>query len=332
MKAIVMTAPGAPDVLQLREMPMPTLQSEHDLLVRIKAAGVNPIDTKLRKRGTFFPERMPAILGCDGAGVVEAVGKAVRRFKVGDAIYFCHGGIGGHPGNYAQYTTIDERFAAAKPASLSFSQAAAVPLVLITAWEALFDRATLIAGDHVLIHAGAGGVGHIAIQLAKHHGATVYTTVSSEEKATFARQLGADHTLLYRQGDIVARLMEETKGLGVDIAFDTVGGNTFAATFPAVKVYGDVVTLLEPPVDCNWKEARQRNLRISYVLMLTPMLLGLTSAQQHQADILSRSTPLFDEGRLRIHVAQEFALEDASKAHALIESGSVKGKIVLLID
>lgn len=332
MKAIVMTAPGAPDVLQLREMPMPTLQSEHDLLVRIKAAGVNPIDTKLRKRGTFFPERMPAILGCDGAGVVEAVGKAVRRFKVGDAIYFCHGGIGGHPGNYAQYTTIDERVAAPKPASLSFSQAAAVPLVLITAWEALFDRAALIAGNHILIHAGAGGVGHIAIQLAKHHGATVYTTVSSEEKATFTRQLGADHALLYRQGDIVARLMEETKGLGVDIAFDTVGGNTFAATFPAVKVYGDIVTLLEPSVDCNWKEARQRNLRISYVLMLTPMLLGLTSAQQHQADILSRSTPLFDEGTLRIHVAQEFALEDASKAHALIESGSVKGKIVLLID
>lgn len=332
MKAIVMTAPGAPDVLQLREVPMPTLHSDSALLVRIKAAGLNPLDAKLRKRGTYFPDRMPTILGCDGAGIVEATGKSVRRFKTGDAVYFCHGGIGDQPGNYAQYTVIDEQFAAPKPTTLSFSEAAAAPLALITAWEALFDRTALTPTDRVLIHAGAGGVGHIAVQLAKHHGATVYTTVSSEEKASFVRQLGADCALLYRQEDIVARLKAETQGLGVDIAFDTVGGNTFAATFPAVKIYGDVVTLLEPPADCNWKEARLRNLRISFELMLAPMLYNLAPAQRHQAAILARSVALFDAGALRIHVAQEFTLAEAAKAHALIESGSVQGKIVLRMD
>lgn len=332
MQAILMTASGAPNVLQWREVPTPTLQSDTQMLVRIKAAGVNPIDTKLRKRGTYAPNRMPTILGCDGAGIVEAIGSGVRRYGIGDAVYFCHGGIGIQPGTYAQYTVIDELFAAPKPTSLSFGEAAAAPLALITAWESLFERASLAANNRVLIHAGTGGVGHLAIQLAKHAGATVYTTVSSNEKAAFVQQLGADYALLYRQEDIVARLMEETHGAGVDIALDTVGGDTFAATFPAVKIYGDLVTLLEPPVDCNWKEARLRNLRISYELMLTPMLYNMTAMQHHQADILARCTTLFDSGELRIHIARQFPLQDAAQAHELIETGSIQGKIVLLSD
>ncbi len=125
---------------------------------------------------------MPAILGCDGAGVVEVVGQAVRRFRPGDEVYFCNGGIGGHPGNYAEWAIVDEAFAARKPNSLSFAEAAAAPLVLITAWEALYDRAQLQAGQRALIHAGVGGVGHVAVQLAKLQGATVCTTVSTPEK------------------------------------------------------------------------------------------------------------------------------------------------------
>ncbi|TPW16762.1 MAG: alcohol dehydrogenase [Halothiobacillaceae bacterium] len=185
MKAILMHTVGGPELLSLAEVPTPTLHTTTDMVVRLKAAGVNPVDTKLRSRGTYFPDRLPTILGCDGAGIVEQVGSGVTRFKVGDELYFCNGGIGGHPGNYAEYTTVDEKFAALKPRSLDFAHAAAAPLVLITAWESLHDRAAIQSGDRVLIHAGAGGVGHVAIQLAKLHGARVATTVSSGEKARF---------------------------------------------------------------------------------------------------------------------------------------------------
>ena len=201
MKAMLMSAPGAADVLQLRDIPTPALSGGHDLLVRLKAAGVNPVDTKLRARGTYFPERMPAILGCDGAGVVEEIGPEVQRFKPGDAVYFCNGGIGAQPGSYAEYSVIDERLAAPKPRTLSFAEAAAAPLVLITAWEALHDRARIKADHSVLIHAGAGGVGHMAIQLARLQGAHICTTVSDAAKESFVRELGADLVINYREAD-----------------------------------------------------------------------------------------------------------------------------------
>jgi NADPH2:quinone reductase len=183
MKAVLMTAAGEPEVLQLQEVPEPQIQNDTEILVRLQAAGVNPLDTKLRRRGTFYSDQMPAILGCDGAGVVEAVGANVQRFRVGDEVYFCGGGLGAKLGNYAEMAVVDEQFVAHKPTSLSFAEAAAAPLVLITAWEALYDRGRLEPGQRVLIHAGAGGVGHVAIQLAKLRGAEVCTTVSSQDKA-----------------------------------------------------------------------------------------------------------------------------------------------------
>jgi NADPH:quinone reductase len=332
VKAVLMTSPGAPTVLQVQEVPEPVLQDPGQILVKLKAAGINPIDTKLRKRGTFYPDRMPAILGCDGAGIVEAIGSAVQRFQVGDEVYFCNGGIGGHPGNYAEYAVIDERFAAPKPRSISFAEAAAAPLVLITAWEALYDRGRLQAGQSVLIHAGAGGVGHVAVQLARLQGATVCSTVSTPEKADFVRQLGAEHPIFYKQTDFVAATLDWTKGRGVDLAFDTVGGATLGQTFPAVQIYGDVVTILEPAPDTNWKVARNRNLRVSFELMLTPMLQGLVEEQQAQAKILEQCARLIDQGQLSIHVSKAFPLEDAAAAHELLETGSVQGKLVLLID
>lgn len=332
MKAIVMTSSGNPEVLQLQEVPNPKIQTDTEMLVRLHAAGVNPIDTKLRQRGTFYPDQMPAILGCDGAGVVEAVGAKVQRFKVGDQVYFCCGGLG-KLGNYAQYTVVDERFVARKPASLSFAEAAAAPLVLITAWEALYDRARLETGQRVLIHAGAGGVGHVAIQLAKLKGAEVCTTVGSEEKSRLVRQLGADYAILYKQTDFVSATLDWTDGVGVDLAFDTVGGKTFFETFPAVRVYGDVVTILEPDAaDGNWKIARSRNLRISLEIMLTPMLQELIWAQQHQAEILSQCAEWIDQGKLQIHLSQTFPLSEAATAHQAIETGSTIGKIALIID
>ena len=182
MKAVLMTAPGNPEVLQLREIANPLPPQNTELLVRLKAAGINPIDTKLRKRGTFYPDKMPAILGCDGAGIVEAVGSEVKRFQVGDEVYFCNGGIGAHQGNYAEFTTVEERFVAAKPKSVSFIEAAAAPLVLITAWEALYERGRLEPGEKVLINAGAGGVGLVAIQLAKVKGADVCDDIATKRR------------------------------------------------------------------------------------------------------------------------------------------------------
>ena len=331
MKAVLMTAPGNPQVLQLQEVPAPTIQKDTELLVRLVAAGINPIDTKLRQRGTFYPDKMPAILGCDGAGVVEAVGAGVQQFQVGDEVYFCDGGLGGNTGNYAEFTVVDERCVARKPASLSFAEAAAAPLVLITAWEALYDRGRLSAGQRVLIHAGAGGVGHVAIQLAKLQGADVCTTVSSEEKADFVRLLGADCPILYKQTDFVRAALDWSQGEGVDLAFDTVGGETFSQTFPAVKLYGDIVTILEPNAATNWKTARTRNLRISLELMLTPMLQGIVAEQQAQAKILQQCARLIDEGKLKIHLGKTFPLAEAAAAHQLLESGSITGKIALLV-
>ncbi len=332
MKAVVMTAVGEPDILQLSEVATPILQQETDILVRLKAAGINPIDTKLRRRGTFYPDQTPAILGCDGAGVVEAVGSAVTEWRPGDEVYFCQGGLGGPAGNYAEWAIVNAAFVARKPASLSFVEAAAAPLVLITAWEALYDRARLQAGQRVLIHAGAGGVGHVAIQLAKLQGATVCTTVSTPEKAEFVRQLGADHTIAYKDTDFVSSTLEWTDGQGVDVTFDTVGGDLLSKSFSATQIYGDVVTILDADPATNWKVARTRNQRVSFELMLTPMLQGLVAEQKAQAKILAQCARLIDQGQLKIHVNQAFPLAAAAAAHQRLEAGGVTGKLVLLTE
>lgn len=334
MKAILMTAAGDPDVLQLQNVPEPSIQKPNQILVQLKAAGINPIDTKLRKRGTFFPDEMPAILGCDGAGIVQAVGADVKQFKPGDEVYFCWGGLGKKgTGNYAELAVVEEHVVAPKPKSLSFAEAAAAPLVLITAWEALYDRGRLQEGQNALIHAGTGGVGHVAIQLAKIKGARVSTTVSSPDKERLTRQFGVDEPILYKQTNFVEAVLKWTDGKGVDLAFDTVGGQNFFDTCNAVKVYGDLVTILEPNFSIgNLKVARNRNLRISLELMLTPMLLGLVEAQKHQGEILKQCADWIDEGKLKIHLNQTFPLAKAATAHKLLETGSMMGKIALLID
>lgn len=328
MKAILMHETGAPDVLQNAEVETPRIEGDHQLLIRLRAAGVNPVDTKLRSKGTYYPERIPAILGCDGAGVVEAVGGKVSRFRPGDEVYFCHGGIGGDQGNYAEYNVVDEHFVAKKPTAIDFAAAGAAPLVLITAWESLHDRARIQPGQKVLIHAGAGGVGHVAIQLAKAAGCEVVTTVGSAEKAEFVQALAADEVILYREQDFIEATRAWSGGTGVDVVFDTVGGKVFEQSFEATRPYGHVVSLLQP-AEVDWKEARLRNLSSSLELMLSPMYFGWQTAQQHQANILEQCSGLFAQGKLKVHVTHQLALEDAAKAHALIEAGGISGKIVL---
>ncbi len=330
MKAMVMPHPGGPEVLCEQEVPEPTLRGPHDMLIRMHAAGVNPIDTKLRARGTYYPERLPAILGCDGAGVVEKIGESVERFQPGDAVYFCYGGIGGHPGTYAQYAVVSQYHAARMPDTLDFVQAAGVPLALITAWESLFERVSLSKGQSILIQGGTGGVGHLAVQLALHQGAKVCATVGSAEGAAWLRERGA-HSILYREQDVVGAV----RGVfpdGVDIGLDGVGGEVFAQTCQAVRDYGEVVTLLAPPADMDWREARTRNLRISLELMLTPMFKHLEKQLIRQAQILREGARLIEEGKLHIHIHQALPLSEAAHAHRLLESGGIRGKLVLVID
>ena len=328
-----MTEVGEPNVLQLQELPDPQIKSDTEILVRLKAAGINPIDTKLRSKGTFYPDQMPAILGCDGAGIVEKVGSQVKKFQVGDGVYFCQGGLGAEAGNYAELIVVDEKFASLKPQSLSFVEAAAAPLVLITAWEALYDRGRLQPGQKVLIHGGAGGVGHVAIQLALLQGAEVATTVSSADAADLVQELGADLVINYKETNFVEKVLEWTEGEGVDLGFDNIGDKVFYQTVFAVKNYGDLVTILEPdPKLGNLKEARLRNLRISLELMLTPMLQARIHDQLDQTKILQQCARLVDEGKLKILVNQTFPLADASVAHKVLEAGGMKGKLVLTIE
>jgi len=318
-------------VLQLQNIPDPNDIGADELLIRLKAAGVNPIDTKLRQNGLFFADGLPAILGCDGAGIVEKTGDKVSDFAPGDAVYFCYGGLGQTSGNYAELNVIPACAAAKKPAAVDFPTAAAAPLVLITAWEALFDRAGMKSGQKVFIHAGAGGVGHVAVQLAKIAGCQVATSVSSAEKAAFARELGADVVINYHEQDVVESLLDWTQGQGVDIAFDTVGGDAFCQLIAAVRIYGDLVTILQVPENTDWKTLRLRNIRLSQELMLTPMVLSLADGLTHQADILKQCAAWMDEGKLSIHLSHQLALEDAAEAHRLIESGGMCGKIALVI-
>jgi NADPH2:quinone reductase len=332
MRAITITASGDADVLVLQELPTPKISKDNQVLVRLKAAGLNPIDTKIRAAMDRFPVQNPAILGCDGAGVIEAVGNKVERFQPGDEVYFSQPPFNGRQGTYAEFCLVDEAFISPKPRSLDFVHAAAAPLVSITAWEALYDRAWLDGEQRVLIHAGAGGVGHIAVQLARIAGAEVATTVSNKDKATLVTALGASKVINYKKQDTAQAVKDWSNAEGADIVFDTIGGDVFKQSVPLAKVYGHLVTILTPPEDMNWSEARLKNLSISQELMLTPTLLELPEAQLAQGSILRQCGRMFDNGELKVIVAKTFSLEDAADAQRYLENEHPTGKVVLSID
>lgn len=331
---MVMTALGAPEVLQEREIPIPALPDPSHCLVRVRACGVNPLDCRIRRLNIYHPDYFPAVLGCDGAGIVEQTGGACTRFRAGDPVYFFNGGLGGpQGGTYAQYTTVHESYLASKPALATMSEAAALPLVLITAWEALVLRAGIEPRQRVLIHGGAGGVGHVAIQLARFLRARVAATIGSAEKARFVEALGAECAIDYRTDDFVAVTRAWTEGEGVDVVLDTVGGETFLRSIDALRLYGRLITLLATPIDTKHaNQARARNLTIGYEGMIAPVATGNHRARLTQTRILEQGARLFDQGKLRVTVSESFPLERAAQAHALIEEGHALGKIVLEID
>ena len=337
MKAILMTTAGNADVLQLRDIPKPELPSPHHLLVKLAAAGVNPLDTKLRAKPAYYPDKLPAILGCDGAGIVAETGSAVTRFKPGDAVYFCNGGLGGNlgdePGCYAEYTALHEEYCAAKPANLSLEDSAALPLVLLTAWESLVERASLQAGQTILIHAAAGGVGHVAVQIAHHLGAHIAVTVSDAKQAGLAHGLGAEKIINYREQDFVQETLDWTQGKGADVVLDTVGGETFLRSLNAVRIDGKVVSILATPLGAaDVQLARLRNLSLCYELMLTPQVLKLHDERIRQRRILEQGAQLVEAGKLGVLVSHRLPLKNAAEAHRLIEAGGMTGKVVLTME
>lgn len=326
----MMTAVGNPDVLKLQDINEPEISTATQIKVRLKAAGVNPIDTKVRRNGLLYNDALPAVLGCDGAGEVVEIGSAVSRFKPGDKVWFFHGGLGGEQGNYAEYTVLDQRWVSLMPETSSFAEAASLPLVLITAWGALFDRGELQSGQTVLIHAGAGGVGHVAIQLAKLKGAKVITTVSSEQKAEFVKAMGADEAVLYTQHNFVDEVNKLTGGKGADLVLDTVGAEVFKESIMATAHFGRLVTLLDPG-ELSMAEARMRNLLIGFELILTPMIRNLPEERDKHVEILKQCAKWVDQGLLKTHIGNQLSLAEAVTAHQLIEAGHTIGKIVLTV-
>jgi NADPH2:quinone reductase len=333
MKAILMTATGDPSVLELHDIPKPELPSVHHVRIKLAAASINPLDIKLRTKPIYYPNRLPTILGCDGAGLVDAIGSAVTRLKVGDAVYFYNGGIGDEPGCYAEYTNVHEEYCALKPVNLSLHESAALPLSLITAWEGLIERAGLQAKETILIHAAAGGVGHIAVQLAHHLGARIAATVSDDKKAGLIHGLGAEKIINYRAQDFVSETLDWTDQQGADIIFDSVGGQTFLRSFNATRIGGKVVSLLSTPLELvDAQLARLRNLSLCHELMLTPQLIHSHNERVRQRKILEQGSKLIEAGRLGVLVSKVLPLKDASEAHRLIERGGNIGKIILTMD
>lgn len=229
MKSQIIQSFGEPSVFQYKEISKPELKPGH-VLIQVKATSVNPIDTKVRAGAVpaVAPE-FPAVLHGDVSGLVSAVGEGVTEFKIGDEVFGCAGGFRGTGGALAEFMLADADLLAHKPKNLTMEEAAALPLVSITAWEALFNRARLIPGQNILIHGATGGVGHIAIQLAKWGGATVYTTASSQEKLEIGTRLGADITINYREESVHDYVQKYTNGKGFDVVFDTVGVKTLIA-------------------------------------------------------------------------------------------------------
>lgn len=324
MRAAVLDAAGQP--FRRAELPRPAV-GRNEVLVRIHASGVNPLDTKIRAgQAAHAQQPLPSVLGMDLAGVVEAVGEGVAKFRRGDEVYGMAGGIGGLQGTLAEYAAVDADLVALKPHNLGMREAAATPLVFITAYEGLVDRAKTQAGQTVLVHGGAGGVGHMAVQLARSLGAEVFATGTPEQAETI-RRFGAT-PIDFTTTSVEDYVAQHTAGEGFDVVYDTVGGAVLDASFAAVRRYGGHV------VSClGWGTHKLAPLSFraatySGVFTLMPMITGRGRA--HHGEILEAATRLAEAGQLvPLMDARRFGLEDVTAAHEAVESGKARGRIVV---
>lgn len=329
MKAYITRKYGADGRFELAEIDTPE-PGEGEILIKVKATSINPIDNKLLRHELGFNPELPAVLHGDVAGVVSAVGPGVHKFEVGDEVYACAGGFIGTPGALAEYMPADENLVAHKPRSLNFAEAAALPLVVLTAWESLIDSADIQPGEHVLVHGGTGGVGHVGVQLAKAKGARVAATVSSDDKAEIARSLGADDVINYRDESVDGYVQRLTDGRGFDVVYDTVSGPVFGQSLNATRIRGRIVTVFTgtEPTTLDLMNAFIKAATIHTQNMSIPLITGEGLA--HHGEILREAAELADAGKLKPLIdPNRFTFAQANEAHALFESGKHVGKIVL---
>ena len=308
MKAIRIQNYGGPEALQYEDAPRPQPQAG-EVLVRVHAAGVNPIDWKVREghMKDFWPHKFPLILGWDLSGVVEELGRGVSRFKIGDEVYSVPDP--NRDGAYAEYIVVRESELALKPKSLHHIRAAAVPLAALIAWQSLFDTAQLQPGQRVLIHAGSGGVGHLAVQLAKWKGAHVFASASTKNK-DLLRKLSVDEPIDYTQQRF------EDVARNIDVVLDTIGGETQERSWSVLKKGGNLVSLVQPPSE---EKAKELGVRAVFV--------GVQANGEQLAEIAK----IIDSGKLAPVIDRILPLSEAGRAHELSQSGHIRGKIVLRV-
>lgn len=330
MKAMVINAPGPADNFELKEVDKPQVRSGH-LLIEVKATSVNPIDTKIRGKQLPFSPDFPAILHMDFAGIVAEVPSDVTGFKVGDSVYGVGGGIKGTVGGaLAQVLLIDANLVSLMPTNLSFAEAASLPLVSITAWEALIDKLKISSGETLLVHGGLGGVGLIAAQLGKHFGAIVHTTVSNDNDAELSKKFGADFVINYKNTAPSEYVKTFTAGKGFDFIFDTVGGNNLEKSFEATRLNGSVACI-QTGGNHDLTLMYSKGLSLHSVLMLIPLITGIGRA--HYGKILFEIKKLVEAGIIKPLLYKEiFNWKQVSEAHKLVESKAHKGKVVLVIE
>ncbi|MDQ6990201.1 MAG: NADP-dependent oxidoreductase [Mariprofundaceae bacterium] len=305
MKAVQIHAFGDRSVLSLNDIAIPT-PAENDVLIKVKAAAVNPVDWKIREGylQSLLNHTLPLTLGWDVAGEIAAIGENVKHLKVGDAVY-SRPDIAKN-GSYAEYQVVDADEVALKPSSLSWQEAAGIPLAALTAWQSLYEFAKLEAGERVLIHAGSGAVGQFAIQLAKLRGAYVYTTTSSKN-TELVLSLGADEAIDYHQEDF-STLND------IDVVFDTIGGETQANSWKTLKKGGRLVSIYENPDEAT---ATEYGVSSSFCFV------------QPSREQLEKLAELADAGKLKVNIDSEFSLNQVAEAHERSESGHAQGKIII---
>ncbi|PKG39069.1 zinc-dependent alcohol dehydrogenase family protein [Psychromonas sp. Urea-02u-13] len=323
MKAMIIKEIGSSDVFQLVEKAKPVAKAGH-MVVEVKASSVNPLDVMLRSIELPWSANLPEVLHGDVAGIVVEVASDVTNFKVGDEVYGMAGGINGVDGALAEFMLVDARLMAQKPTTLTMKQAAALPLVAITSYEALVQKMNVQAGDNVLIHGATGGVGHIAVQLAKVLGANVTTTYGTANEA-LAKTLGADNLVDYSKQSVAEYVAAYTDGQGFDKIFDTVAGDNIEKSFEAAKFNGHVATIL--PI-ADPLQIALKSLSFHSVLMLVPLCHGINHAA-HGA-ILTEIAEYVDAGKITpIIDASDYSIWEVAQAHDHHSSGKAVGKITL---
>lgn len=328
MKAMVIEKFGGPEVFVEREVETPE-PAAGQVRIKVVASSVNPIETKIRSGLVKAGPDMPAILNGDVAGIVDKVGPGVTAFNEGDEVFGCAGGTKGWPGALADFMVADARLLAKRTPSMALplAECAALPLVFLTAWAALVERADIQAGEHVLIHAGTGGVGHAAIQIAKYLGARVATTVSTPEKAELAGKSGADDIIFYRDESVDAYKQRLTDGRGFSLVFDTVGKENLDRAIEATAISGRLCSInTRSTHDLGLMHAKGLTLHV--IFRSIPLLHGI--GMDDQPRLLAAMSEMLEQGALRPLLDEKrFSFAQVAEAHRRLESGLTVGKILL---